>query len=140
MSTNEPVVAHRPSLRDLAWGIAVAVLAAAAWCGWMGWDDEYQVDAATNEISGPYEAWQVVGCVLTLLVLGVVAARWWRPFATAIVLSVSFTVAWSVTATTMDDEETGLWMIGAVMVLVGTSAVSLLLAAMVAAVRSREPR
>ncbi|MDR6172769.1 hypothetical protein QE364_001479 [Nocardioides zeae] len=138
MSTNEPVVAHRPSLRDLAWGIAVAVLAAAAWFGWMGWDDEYQVDAATNEISGPYEAWQVIGCVLTLLVLGVVAARRWRPFATAIVLSLAFTAAWSLTAAAED--ETGLWGVGAVLVLVGTSVASLLVAAGVAAVGSREPR
>ncbi|NEN76912.1 hypothetical protein G3T38_01335 [Nocardioides zeae] len=126
-------------MRDLAWGLGVAVLSAAAWFGWMGWDDEYQVDTATNQVSGPYEAWQVVGCVVTLLVVGVVAARWWRPFATATVLSLAFTVAWSVTAAAEDD--TGLWGVGAVLVLVGTAAASLLVAAVVAAVATaREPR
>ncbi|WZH53144.1 MAG: hypothetical protein PIR53_03910 [Nocardioides alkalitolerans] len=143
MSTNAtsatPARPDRRPLRDLAWGLGVAVLSAAAWFGWMGWDDEYQVDPVTDVASGPYEAWQVVGCAVTLLVVGVVAARWWRPFAAAIVLSVAFTVAWSVTSAAEDD--TGLWGVGAVLVLVGTSAASLLVAAVVAAIATaREPR
>ncbi|WP_447646398.1 hypothetical protein [Nocardioides zeae] len=105
----------------------------------MGWDDEYQVDPATNEVSGPYEAWQVVGCVLTLLVVGVVAARRWRPFGTALVLPVSFTLAWSVTAASEDDS--GLWGVGAVLVLLGTAVASLVVVAVVAAIATaREPR
>lgn len=127
------------SSRDLAWGLGVAVLSAAAWFGWMGWDDEYQVDPATNEVSGPYEAWQVVGCVLTLLVVGVVAARRWRPFGTALVLPVAFTLAWSVTAASEDDS--GLWGVGAVLVLLGTAVASLVVVAVVAAIATaREPR
>ncbi|HEY1135240.1 MAG TPA: hypothetical protein VGE77_11765 [Nocardioides sp.] len=131
--------ASRRTLRDLAWGSGVAVLSAAAWWAWLGWDDEYQVDPVTDVASGPYEAWQVAGCVVTLLVVGVVAALRWRPFGTALVLPVAFTVAWSVTSAAED--ETGLWAVGAVLVLIGSGAAALLVAAMVASVRrGREPR
>ena len=43
-------------------GLTVAVLSAGSWLAWMGWDDEYQIDPRTQVASGPYEAWQVVGC------------------------------------------------------------------------------
>lgn len=136
MPTNAPA---RHLRNDLVWVVGVAVLSAAAWFGWMGWDHAYQVDPATNEVSGPYEAWQVVGCVLTLLVVGVVAAHRWRPFGTALVLPVAFTVAWSVTAASEDDS--GLWGVGAVLVLLGTAAASLLVVAVVSAIATaREPR
>lgn len=136
MPTNAPA---RHLRNDLAWALGVAVLSAAAWFGWMGWDDEYQVDRATNEVSGPYEAWQVVGCVLTLLVVGVVAAHRWRPFGTALVLPVAFALAWSVTAASEDDS--GLWVVGAVLVLLGTAVASLVVVAVVAAIpTTREPR
>ncbi|WP_217142278.1 hypothetical protein [Streptomyces sp. AC627_RSS907] len=37
------------------------------WAGWLGWDQQWDVrpDGST---SGPYEAWQVVGPVVSLLV------------------------------------------------------------------------
>ncbi|GGW17902.1 hypothetical protein GCM10018980_31020 [Streptomyces capoamus] len=43
-----------------------ALAALAAWAGWLGWDQQRDVhpDGST---SGPYEPWQVVGLVLTLL-------------------------------------------------------------------------
>lgn len=103
--------------RDLIAGLLVAAASAGAWLAWMGWDDEYQVDAAGNA-SGPYEVWQVVGCALTLIVLAVLAAWLWRPWAVVVIAPIAFTLAWSVTAARSDDS--GLWAVGAIMVLVGT--------------------
>lgn len=68
--------------------------------------------------SGPFEAWQVAGCVLTLaaLAVGAAIARW---ATTALwILPVAFTLAWSIPAASYDD--TGLWGVGAIMILIGT--------------------
>jgi len=86
--------------------------------GWLGWDQQYQRDPLTGQASGPYQAWQVIGCALTLsgLALGSGALR--CPGLTVAVLPVAFTVAWSVPAANMD--ETGLWAVGAFLILAGT--------------------
>lgn len=98
--------------------VGVAILAALSWFGWMGWDDQYQTDAATGVTSGPYEAWQVIGCVLTLLaVFGGAVAAGVRPVFVSVALTVAFTAAWTVTAAAHDD--TGLFAAGAVFLLVG---------------------
>jgi hypothetical protein len=99
--------------------IAVPVLAAVTvgiWYGWLGWDTGYQVDSAGHQ-SGPYEAWQVAGCVLSLAVVGALASMRVRPWLVAAVMTVAFTVTWSVDAASKD--ETGLWGVGAMLVLAG---------------------
>lgn len=55
--------------RRLIAGVVLALLTASCWWGWMAWDQSYQVDLATGERSGPYEAWQVIGCALCLVVV-----------------------------------------------------------------------
>ncbi|GAA3279046.1 hypothetical protein Dvina_01310 [Dactylosporangium vinaceum] len=120
-------------LTQLLGGIAVALLSAAAWFAWMGWDGEYQVDPLTQEASGPYEVWQVAGCVASLLVVLVGAlllrVRW---FVAAPAMTVAFTAAWTVTAAASDGS--GLFLVGAVLVFmglaVGTTVVSLLVLAL----------
>ena len=107
-----------PALRLLGGAALLAVATAATWFAWLGWDDEYQVDPATGSSSGPYEAWQVVGCVVTLLVLGLAVGVLFSPWLLAVVPPV-FTVAWTVDAAGSDDS--GLFIVGAVLVLVGTS-------------------
>jgi len=75
------------------------------------------VDPATGIASGPYEAWQVVGCVLTLLVASVVAGLAARPVVAAGWVTVPFTVCWTVSAARQD--ETGLFAVGALLIAVG---------------------
>jgi hypothetical protein len=108
---------------------AVAVLAALLWYGWLGWDTQYQIDPDTGVASGPYEAWQVIGCALSLLVVFVGALlAGVRPVPASAALTLAFTAAW--TATAAPNDETGLYGVGMVMLLVGlstaTAAVSLL--------------
>ena len=114
-----------PSRSSTAVAVLVtAVGSVAAWWAWLGWDDEYQTDPVTGVASGPYEAWQVVGCVGTLLVLALVGGALWRPRLVALVMTVAFTAAW--TAWAAAEDESGLFLVGAVLVLVGTAAGSAL--------------
>lgn len=96
----------------------MAVLSAASWFAWMGWDTQYQIDPVTGVSSGPYEAWQVIGCGLSLLVVfaGAVALRV-RHWYVAAALVAAFTAAWIVTAAQQDD--TGAYLFGAVLVAAG---------------------
>ncbi|MDG4781822.1 hypothetical protein O7614_19380 [Micromonospora sp. WMMD961] len=103
--------------------LGVLFLAAAtvgAWLLWLGWDDEYTVDAQTGATSGPYEPWQVIGCVLTLVLLAALAGTRLSPWLVALVMTVAFTAAWTWRAASTDDS--GLWAVGAVLVLVGMAA------------------
>jgi hypothetical protein len=100
-------------------GLVVAALSALAWIAWMGWDQEYQLDPQTGVYSGPYEAWQVIGCALSLLVL-LVGAVWAgaQPVLASAALTLAFTVAWTVQAS---DDVTGMYGVGMLMLLVGLS-------------------
>ncbi|MEU8215427.1 hypothetical protein AB0C47_06620 [Micromonospora taraxaci] len=103
--------------------LGVLFLAAATvgtWLLWLGWDDRYTVDAETGATSGPYEAWQVLGCVLTLVLLAALAGRRLSPWLVVPVMTVAFTAAWTWRAASTDDS--GLWAVGAVLVLVGMAA------------------
>lgn len=87
------------------------------WLLWLGWDTQYTVDAQTGNTSGPYEPWQVIGCVLTLVLLAALAGTRLSPWLVAPVMTVAFTTAWSWRAASSDDS--GLWAVGAVLVLLG---------------------
>ncbi|MDG4839702.1 hypothetical protein O7631_24515 [Micromonospora sp. WMMD967] len=91
-----------------------------AWLLWLGWDNGHTVDAETGATSGPYEAWQVIGCVLTLVLLAALAGRRLSPWLVVPVMTVAFTAAWTWRAASTDDS--GLWAVGALLVLVGTAA------------------
>lgn len=85
---------------------------------WLGWDQQYDIEPATGNASGPYQAWQVVGCVVTLAVLATVAGLLRRPgLAVAIVPGV-FTALWARDAARVDGS--GLWLVGAVMLAGGS--------------------
>ena len=107
-----------PSLARLgSAALALAVLAAAMWLAWLGWDDDYyEVDGVQQ---GPYRAWQVIGCGLSICVAGVLALIWARRGAVllAAAATVGFAVPWGVHAASTDDS--GLWAVGLVMLLVG---------------------
>lgn len=104
----------------------VAAVTVGAWYAWLGWDTGYDVDPVTQAVSGPYQVWQVAGCVLTLAAIAVVGALVSPAWMVAPVMTASFTAAWSVGAARSDDS--GLWVIGAALVLLGMAAGSTLLA------------
>jgi hypothetical protein len=117
-------------------GVAVlAILTVVAWWLWLGHDTEYQIDPATGMSSGPYEAWQVGGCVLSVAVLAIVGGLFLRPWAVVATMTIVFTGSWSSTAATAD--ESGLWLVGAVLVFVGMASGSALLSFGASLVRKR---
>ncbi|UZN02816.1 hypothetical protein [Cellulomonas sp. S1-8] len=116
----------------------VAALSAACWFAWMGWDTEYQTDPGTGAVTGPYEAWQVVGCLVSLVLVTVLAVRMLGRWRTVVTVAVAFTAAWSLTQAPTDSS--GLWVVGALLVLAGTAAGAGVVAVVAAAVRRRRGR
>ena len=95
----------------------IAALTTATW--WtLGRDTTREVDAATGDITGPYEAPQVIACVVVLVALVVIAALVLPAWLAVLAVSLPFTGAWTLQASSTDDS--GLWAVGAVLVLVGT--------------------
>lgn len=133
---------NRPSVtggrrRDVSLVVG-ALGSAVAWLAWMGWDRGYHLDPATGLESGPYEAWQVVGSAVTFTVAVVVACRLQRRPTTATIASVcatAYTIAYAATVVPFD--ETGLAVLGVVMVAVGTLAGALVVAVVTDALRRR---
>lgn len=106
-------------MRIVRTSAALAVFSAAMWFAWLGWDHEYYlVDGVAQ---GPYRTWQVVGCALTLA-LGAVAAyavvrRAEALVPLAVAGALGFAVPWSIDAARTD--ESGLWLVGLIMLAVG---------------------
>jgi hypothetical protein len=119
--------------------VLLAAATAAAWFAWLGWDHEYQTDPVTGIASGPYEAWQVIGCVLTLIVIGVAAVVLRvQPVVAALTMTLAFTVSWGLTE--MPGDDTGMSGVGAVMVFIGTGFATALWFGLAAAIRSGRSR
>ncbi|MEV7613842.1 hypothetical protein [Streptomyces sp. NPDC089799] len=99
-----------------------------AWAAWLGWDQNRDVHP-DGSVSGPYEAWQVIGLVLTLL-----APLYWAASRGRIAPAVLGTTAGLTAAVYYDwsDDASGLFVIGVSMVMVGslvaTSVLSLVIA------------
>ena len=106
------------TLKSLGIWIAVAAGTVLNWAAWLGWDQEYD-EHPDGTVSGPYEPWQVAGLVVVLAALVVVTALARRSWTA--VLAPTFGMALAVAADWSDDE-TGLWVIGAGMIVVGTFA------------------
>ncbi|MGC9378598.1 hypothetical protein [Streptomyces sp. MH13] len=118
---------------QLVSGLVLAGVTSALWAAWLGWDQRRDVHA-DGTTTGPYEAWQVIGLVLTLLV-PVCWAATRRYFVGAVLgvtagATVSASYDWS-------DDASGLFAIGVGMVMVGSFAVT---SALVAVIASRERR
>ncbi|MFB6616227.1 hypothetical protein ACIGFK_04280 [Streptomyces sp. NPDC085524] len=103
------------------------VVAVSAWAGWLGWDQHRDVHP-DGSVTGPYEAWQVIGLVLTLS--AAVAWATLRGHATSAVLGVTagLTVA---CAYDWSDDSSGLFALGVVMVMGGTFAATSALSALI---------
>lgn len=97
--------------------------------GLAGMDDEYQSDPRTGVYSGPYEAWQVIGCALSLVMLLVAALLIGvEPLLSGAALTVGFTTVWTVHAAARD--VTGLYGVGMVMPLLGLGTATVLVSSM----------
>ena len=95
----------------------IAALTTATW--WtLGRDTTHEVDPATGSVTGPYEAPQVIACAVVLIALAVVGALVLPAWLAVLAVSLPFTAAWTLQASSTDDS--GLWAVGAVLVLVGT--------------------
>jgi hypothetical protein len=105
--------------RTLLGGLILAAATVGAWWAWLGWETGYTVDPETGATSGPCAPWQVAGCVLTLALIAAVGGWLLGPWVVAPVMTVAFTIAWAAHAAATDD--TGLWAVGALLVLVGTA-------------------
>lgn len=99
----------------------------ASWLAWLAWDDTYQIDA-DGVASGPYEAWQVIGSGITVMIVVLLAARFLSPWIIAPVAGISYAAAWGWTSIPQDD--TGLAGVGLIMTLAGVTIASLLIALM----------
>jgi hypothetical protein len=127
---------NRGRLFQVLAAVLVAALSAVAWIAWLGWDDEYQIDPATGIESGPYEAWQIAGCTVSLLILLVTAVlAGVRAAPASAALTLGFTAAW-----TNDAARAGgpnLFLIGTFMLLGGLSIGSAMVSAVIIGIRDR---
>ncbi|WP_318241574.1 hypothetical protein [Cellulomonas avistercoris] len=119
MTTTPTGPAARPGRAAVRYALVV-VLTAACWFAWLGWDTQYRTDPVTGDVTGPYEAWQVVGCVVSLVAVTVTAVRALGGRRAVATVAVAFTAAW--VATQAPRDESGLWLVGALLVLLGTAA------------------
>ncbi|MEU6202324.1 hypothetical protein ABZ814_01850 [Micromonospora musae] len=101
-------------------GLLLAAATVGTWLAWLSWNTGYRIDPETGATSGPYAVWQVAGCVLTLAVVAAAGGWWLSPWLVVPVMAVAFTVPWAVHAASSD--RTGLWGVGAMLVLMGTAA------------------
>lgn len=109
-------------MRILSTSVALAVFSAAMWFAWLGWDHEYYlVDGVAQ---GPYRAWQVVGCAVALAAGAVAAYALVRRVGAVLPLAAAgalgFAVPWAMEAARTDDS--GLWVIGLILLLGGATA------------------
>lgn len=103
----------------VAW---LAAATAACWAAWMAWDRYTDLDPVTGHESGPYEAWQVVGCVLCLAIVAVVALQRLSRWVVVLTMSVAFSLAWvasGLTAVHSEPSDASLWPIGLGLLFVG---------------------
>ncbi|WP_175408587.1 hypothetical protein [Streptomyces sp. TRM64462] len=103
-------------LRPLMPFLVPAVAALAAWAAWLGWDQHRDVQP-DDTTTGPYEAWQVIGLVLTLL-----APVYWAASRRHVAGAVLGTTTGLTVAAYYDwsDDASGLFMVGVAMVMLGT--------------------
>lgn len=106
--------------RLLVTAVALALFAAAMWFAWLGWDHTYYDVKGVPQ--GPYRAWQVIGCGLSIVTATVLAYRQ-APralaiFVLAIAADVGFAVPWAIDASSGD--ETGLWAVGLFLLVMGS--------------------
>ncbi|MEU1704038.1 hypothetical protein ABZ478_01360 [Streptomyces sp. NPDC005706] len=119
---------RKPALQ-LLWILVLAGVSMALWAAWLGWDQHRDVhpDGSTT---GPYEAWQVIGLVLTLL-----APVCWAAFRDYVAAAVLGTSAGLTAAAYYDwsDDSSGLFAVGVGLVMMGSLAATTVVSAVITA-------
>ena len=107
-------------MNKLLWVVALAVVTAAAYSAFLAWDSEYQIDPVTKVASGPYEAWQVIGLGAVCVIAAAIAGWHRQTLLVVLVMPLVLMIAFILTA--MADKSTGdgLFMVGAIMMFVGS--------------------
>ncbi|MEI5527060.1 hypothetical protein WB401_34445 [Streptomyces brasiliscabiei] len=124
-------------LRDLTSPLLPALVTGAAsltlWAVWLGWDQRRDLHPDGSS-TGPYQAWQVIGLVLTLL-----PPLYWAASRRHIAGAVIGTTAGLTVASFHDwsDDASGLYVIGVTMVMLGSIAVTTGLSFLIAALGGR---
>ncbi|MFE7841567.1 hypothetical protein ACFU53_37590 [Streptomyces sp. NPDC057474] len=124
------------SVRQLLPTLVTAVASLAMWAVWLGWDQQRDVHPDGSS-TGPYETWQVIGLVLTLLIPVYWAASRRHITGAVVGTAVGLTVAsfydWS-------DDASGLYGVGVTLVMLGTVAVTTAVSFLIAAAGDRFTR
>lgn len=118
--------------------VALGALTVGVWWVWLGSDTGYRIDPVTQASTGPYEAAQVIACVLCLLVLAVAASVLLPPWPVVVTMTVAFVAAWSINAAVRDGS--GLWVVGAGLLTVGMAVGTALVAMATGAAQRRYRR
>lgn len=101
------------------WALTLAVAVVAVYLAFLGWDQGRQTDPTTGAQSGPYQPWQVVGTGIGLISVAFLAGRAGRGRLVTLVLPLVLAACFAVDAAT-DPDADGLWIIGTVLVAVGS--------------------
>jgi hypothetical protein len=121
---------------QLVWILVPAGVSLAMWAAWLGWDQKRDVQP-DGSVSGPYEAWQVIGLVLTLLVPVYWAASRGHIVGAVLGTTIGLTAAayydWS-------DDESGLFIVGVGMIMMGSLVATSAVSAVIAAASARRRR
>ncbi|MET9969220.1 hypothetical protein ABZZ80_25635 [Streptomyces sp. NPDC006356] len=125
----------RQRIDGLLPSLVPAVLSIAGWAGWLGWDQQRDVQP-DGTTTGPYEAWQVIGLVLTLL-----GPVWWAAARRHFVGAVLGTTGGLTLAAFYDwsDDASGLFVIGVGMVMAGSLVVTVALSAVIGSLTAPRP-
>ncbi|MFE9137670.1 hypothetical protein [Streptomyces sp. NPDC007355] len=113
MTNKQRNSASSPLTTVLLAGVAVAM-----WAAWLGWDQHRDVHPDGSS-TGPYEAWQVIGLGLGLLIPVCWCASRGHVVAAALGTSGGLTLA---AAYDWSDDASGLFVIGVGMVMIGSAA------------------
>lgn len=127
-----------PRGSTLLWAAGLTAVTVVAYLALLGWDQAKTLDPATQNETGPYDAWQVVALVVALAGAAFIAGRAGRFLAALVAIPVTLTLAFAVDAAT-DATADGLWPIGAALVALGSAAGVALVAAVGQRFRQRHP-
>ncbi|MFD8978421.1 hypothetical protein [Streptomyces sp. NPDC059564] len=123
----------RNPVRQLLVTLLLVGVTMAVWAAWLGWDQQRDVHA-DGSTTGPYEAWQVIGLGLSVLVLVCWAASSGHAVAAALATTAGLTVAayhdWS-------DDSSGLFAVGVGLVVIGSLVATSIIAILIAALKRK---
>src|SRR5262245_52419099 len=107
---------------------------------WLAWDQRRDVDPATGTVTGPYEAWQVIGAGAVLLLLALLAGWQRRVLLAIVVIPSALTAGWAVPAAPRASPDASLWPPRAALLAAGPALGVAAFARLGAPARSRHPQ